>query len=267
MTYQAHLILDALQNAPFDSPAHVMLREVRNATGGTANERYADAIVASVWPSRGLWIAGIEVKVSKSDWKAELRNPAKSSSIQRFCDYWYVAVPDGLVSIDELPETWGLVTVKERAGKLSGKIVRRAPKLDPEPLSMVFVASILRNASASVQNQIGLEKYRWEEQRQTETQELRAFRGEKLNLERSKESLRKKCNDYETEINAFEAQTGIRIGGWRANAPVDVFRLAQEMIVNRRIIEDAGRAIGRLSEAATEAMKAIGAADNTERHG
>lgn len=45
---------------------------------------------------------GYEVKVSRSDYKRELRDPHKRSAAVRFCHEFYMAVPFGLLRPDEL---------------------------------------------------------------------------------------------------------------------------------------------------------------------
>lgn len=51
--------------------------------------------------SKREWI-GHEVKVSRSDLRAELLNPWKRQHYKRFCDRLYLVVPDGLLKPDEL---------------------------------------------------------------------------------------------------------------------------------------------------------------------
>lgn len=132
----------------FPDGAHAVLEEVRNGTGYRRRERYADALVCSCWPSRGLWLAGVEIKVSRSDWRKELEQPDKSAEIQRWCDYWWIAAPKGLVKNGELPVTWGLLEYDTKARTKSKiSVVVQAPKLEPHPLSIEFVASVLRSAS------------------------------------------------------------------------------------------------------------------------
>lgn len=135
----------------YPSGAYAVLEEVRNGTGYARKvERYADALVCSCWPSRGLWLAGIEIKVSRSDWLSELRDPSKSAEIQQWCDYWWIAAPAGLVREGELPVTWGLLEY-DPAARGKDKLVARAkaPKLEPAPMSAAFIASVLRSASSS----------------------------------------------------------------------------------------------------------------------
>ena len=136
-------VLTALRSGPLREPAHAWLLEVRNSVGYTRQVRYADALVLSVWPSRGLWIAGIEVKISRNDWLRELDNPKKSAELQRFCHYWWIAAPEGVVNADELPEKWGHYVIRGQKARASQK----ATLLKPDALTMDFVASVLRNQS------------------------------------------------------------------------------------------------------------------------
>ena len=87
---------------------------------------------------------GHEVKVSRSDWLTELRDPTKSERIKRFCDYWWLVVPDAsIVKPGELPEGWGLMV--QSGDKLRAKT--RAPRLTPEPLTLDFVAGLTAAAA------------------------------------------------------------------------------------------------------------------------
>lgn len=126
----------------FPAPAHCFLEQVADGTGAR-NYRWADAVAMSVWPSRGYDIHGIEVKVSKTDWKNELKQPEKSAAVQQFCNRWWVATPDDtLIAPGELPPTWGWMVC---TAKGSMKVVVPAPALTPKPPTIEFLASILRN--------------------------------------------------------------------------------------------------------------------------
>jgi hypothetical protein len=148
-------VLTLLQNCPrFAAPACAWLFEVRDGTGysGRTQGRYADALVCSLWPSRGIWLGGIEVKVSRSDWLKELADPTKSAAVQRYCDYWWIASPEGVVLPGEVPEQWGQIVVHPDASKTKRVIETRvAPKLSREAWSPEFLASVLRSVSATQQ--------------------------------------------------------------------------------------------------------------------
>lgn len=128
----------------YRQPEFAILFEVRNQTGFTRKIRSADAIAMSLYPSRGLEILGFEIKRSRGDWLNELRQPDKSAAIQKYCDRWYVVISDeAVVQNGELPGTWGLLV--PRGSKLTCKV--EAPKLTPEPIDRLFLASMMRNAN------------------------------------------------------------------------------------------------------------------------
>lgn len=122
---------------------YALMFEVGNTTGAGVS-RHADAVAMNLWPSRGLLIEGCEIKVSRSDWRRELDNPAKAEAIQRFCDQWWVVAPEGIVHEIEVPALWGLRTV---GANLMVKTVKQAPKLSAEPPTKGFIAAMLRRAS------------------------------------------------------------------------------------------------------------------------
>jgi hypothetical protein len=128
---------------PTEQGAYVILPQVRSKTGGASNIRIADAIIVSCWQSRGIWMGGVEIKVSLQDWRKELANPTKAESIQQYCKYWYVACPTGVIPIGEIPETWGLIEVN----RTGAKIVKRAMENECKPLPISLLASMLRNIS------------------------------------------------------------------------------------------------------------------------
>ena len=137
-----------LIEAKFEEPAHVVLPQVANGSGHMRVTRYADAMAMSLWPSRGLELHGFEIKVSKSDWKRELRDPEKSAPIQAYCDRWWIVAPGGVVDLAELPTTWGLFEPRKRRGKVSLHVAKQAPKLtDTKKIDRRFLAAILRRVA------------------------------------------------------------------------------------------------------------------------
>lgn len=97
----------------------------------------------NLWPSRGLELHGFEIKVSRSDWLRELKDPAKAESIVTYCDRWWIAVGDAeIVKDGELPPTWGLLVPRGK-GLIQKK---EAPKLNAQPVDRCFLAGLLRRA-------------------------------------------------------------------------------------------------------------------------
>ena len=115
---------------------------VASATGyGIA--RTADAVAMGLWPSRGLNFEGFELKVSRSDYLHELKQPEKAEEICQFCDKWWLVVSDEKIIQNDLPDNWGLIA--PRRGKLV--VIKQAPKLKCKPLDREFIASLFRKFS------------------------------------------------------------------------------------------------------------------------
>jgi hypothetical protein len=141
----AHDVIEALR-AKYPANAYAFLTEVADATGFA--RRHCDALVMSLWPSRGLEIIGFEVKVRRSDWLKELAMPEKAEAIAQYCDRWYLAVGDEeIVKEGELPASWGLfVPMKD------GLRCRKEAKLAepaPEP-GRSFLAALMRSIAAQL---------------------------------------------------------------------------------------------------------------------
>jgi hypothetical protein len=86
-------------------------------------------------------LIGHEVKVSRSDWLHELRQPEKAEAWKRFCHEWYLVVSEeAIVRPGELPEDWGLLVSHGR----SLRMVQRATRLVPEPMGMSQIAALTR---------------------------------------------------------------------------------------------------------------------------
>jgi len=134
----------------YQRPNHILLREVANRIGffplkdGTTDThlRYADYMAVAMTKAQGkkpLSIIGIEVKVSRSDYRTELKTPEKSI-MKRYCDEWFLCCPKGLIDPKELPDDqWGLIYV---ADDLTTRIVKKSVKA-PAELTRDFLASIM----------------------------------------------------------------------------------------------------------------------------
>lgn len=106
--------------------------------------RIADLIVVDAWGSGGYAFHGHEVKVSRSDWLAELRAPEKAEVFRRHMDYWWFVVPDAhVIRPGELPPECGLLV-----GTRKLRAAVNAPKqLSPEPIPRAMLASMFRAAA------------------------------------------------------------------------------------------------------------------------
>jgi hypothetical protein len=87
---------------------------------GFAAQRICDYMAMDLWTGygalRGPKLHGHEVKVSRSDWLTELRDPEKAEAFRRYCDFWWLVVSDkDIVKPGELPAGWGLMVAHGRS--------------------------------------------------------------------------------------------------------------------------------------------------------
>lgn len=110
---------------------YVCIEEARSGAGFNGNDGRCDFLAINTWQSRGMELIGHEVKVSMSDWKAELAKPEKAERFAKFCRRWYVAVPNDLATKikHEVPPMWGLLSVSVKG---TVREVIAAPARDPE---------------------------------------------------------------------------------------------------------------------------------------
>lgn len=132
----------------WNAPQWAIMWEVGEGTGA-ASGRYADAVMMSLWPSRGLELHGVEIKVSRSDWKREAANPEKAEAIAKYCDRWWIHTPPGIVDdLSDLPPAWGLREFDGRAWHT----IREAEKTDAAQITRPFLAAMLRRADGAMQS-------------------------------------------------------------------------------------------------------------------
>jgi len=125
--------------------SHVVLEQVADGTG-MYQGRWIDAVVFSLWASKGLYRFAFEVKVSRSDFLHELSNPIKHKwCLECFHQFWFVA-PQDVIQIEELPPNVGWMY--PRGGKLA---VKRHAVANPNPrLDDVLLAAFMRAASKGI---------------------------------------------------------------------------------------------------------------------
>lgn len=134
-----------------NGPRYVFAEHVRNYCGfaGYGTDvvlRTADAMALDLWPSSGHLIHGFEVKVSRSDWLTELKDPEKAEAFRPYVDHWWLVVPDASIVRDDLPTGWGLLAIGSD-GVLRAR--RQAPRLDRQPMPFGMTAAWLRAVAKS----------------------------------------------------------------------------------------------------------------------
>ena len=120
---------------------------VRSRLGFDA-PRTADFIAVDLWGAsygppekRGPFIHGHEVKVSRSDWLHELKDPEKAEEFKPYVHHWWLVVSDkNIVKPGELPDGWGLMVKYGR----TVRVITAAPLLRPVPMPLTMHGSLLR---------------------------------------------------------------------------------------------------------------------------
>jgi len=237
--------LRALVRKKWASPAWALFEEVGNSTGFGCS-RHADAIAVSIWPSRGLSIQGLELKVSRSDWLRELKDPSKSEAIQQYCDFWFVIASDEKVVLpEELPANWGLLVAK--GGRLSVK--KQAPRLNPKQLDVGFVASLMRKRF-DAEERIRLEALnKGFEDGVKNGPEHHARKVHEL--EREKENLEKR-------VREFEEASGIKLDSWRLGKIGQAARFIADSFLHGDFDERLGNLANRIAEISEDLSKCRG---------
>lgn len=182
-------------------PEWVLLQQVRNQQGfgGRDPIRTFDALMVGLWESRGHPVHGFEVKVSRGDWKRELKDPSKADPLVRHVTHWWVAAPVGVVDPTTLPDGWGLQVVDAK-GRV--RVVREAEKREAQPPTWSMVAAILKRAAEQVTGEARLraEYERGRKDGRGEIEQGYAMKG-----------LRDERDRLAKHIAAFEEASGLRL--------------------------------------------------------
>jgi len=187
--------------ARFCSPEWSIFFEVADGTGMN-QRRWADAVAMNMYPSRGMEIHGFEIKVSRNDWLRELKNPEKSSTVQQYCDRWWIVAPKELIKPGELPPTWGHYDISATG------IIRQmvaGPKLESVPVNKSFMAAMLRRAGGVDEAVMAAAVSREREQLEAQFNDR---------LQREVDYRATKANIAIEKLAEFERETGLSIDGY-----------------------------------------------------
>lgn len=216
-----------LLRTKYAAPEWALMEEVAPKTGG--GTRYADAVAVNLWQSRGHAVNGFEVKVSRSDWLRELKQPEKADPVMRYCDYWWLVSEKGVVKPGELPINWGHM---ERSGN-SLRVATAAPKLEAQPLTREFFASLMRRGHEQLES---IASKQWANKHAEMLRVQQAEIADRVRYAtRDAEALRE-------QVRKFEAATGITISQY--SSPIPMVALAKRL-ANLQGFDSSG-ALGRL---------------------
>jgi hypothetical protein len=181
----------------FRAPEWATFFEVHNGTGAS-QRRSADAVAMNLFPSRGLSLHGFEFKASRGDWLRELKDPAKSEPVQRYCDHWWIVTLPDIVRPDELPATWGLYVLK--GSGLHAQV--KAPRLARQPIDAPFLAALLRRAHEYAGHNLDAEVMKRIADAQAQLEDR---------IKRAVDDRTREYRALRASVDAFEAASGIKI--------------------------------------------------------
>lgn len=214
--------LKSALRARYAEPEWAIFFEVADSTGHRASGGYADAVAMGLYPSRGLEVQGFEIKVSRADWRRELKKPHKAEPVFRYCDRWWLVTVPGVVKDGELPPTWGLLEIR-KDGKLTPAVP--APTLTAAPIDKTFTAALLRRAGQCDARSL-------EVLVQERTQDLVTRHAQAL--AQAREQADRKRDRMQEKARAIQAATGIDMLGW---SPPDEVARAIRFVLDRRLLE------------------------------
>lgn len=124
------------RNGGVGMPEHLLLFEVpvdgRPAFPGVPGledrrmRQRIDAVAVGMWRKTEHLVHGFEIKVSRADLLAELRDPDKAAAGVAACDTWSLVLAPGLLRPDDvLPDGWGVLVAGKRALRWSQRPARR----------------------------------------------------------------------------------------------------------------------------------------------
>ena len=164
-------------------------------------------MVMGLWPSRGLILHGIEVKVHRGDWLKELKQPEKAENVFGYCDRWWLCSTSGVAKLEEIPANWGWLECK---GK---RIYTRkdAPVLKPtKSMDKNFVAAMFRRLSESQAQMVP----RSEISRELTERYNEGVEDGKGIVERERKYEKRQLDELRQAVKSFEDSSGLTLGGW-----------------------------------------------------
>jgi len=173
--------------------------------------RTVDAMAFGCWRSVGIAVHGYEIKVSRGDWLRELQDPEKSFAFSNRCNYWWIAAPEKIVKLEELPAHWGLREVFKTDDGYSVKIRKPATFNDKPVFDMPFVVALARACYRKSPDRIADQREIDEAYQRGRRDTLKAKATE---TPWEIQNLKRELSQLKDTVAAFESAAGIKIDRW-----------------------------------------------------
>jgi len=230
----------------YPAGAYSVLQHVPTTTGiPEGKERYSDCLIFSHWPSRGVYITGVEIKCSKADLLRELNDPTKSEAFARYCKFWYIAAPKGIVDVNELPDNWGLM----ETARSKMKVVKKAKENESvEPPPTGFTSAIMRRFYEQEVCQSSRSYMNGYQKGVRDTEE----RLKKDDRDYELEIARREVKEYEDAFVEFEKKSGVKIRTWTAG---EIGTAVKTSLMMKNNIHPAVKGVIKRMETVTDNLK------------
>ena len=123
-------------------PRYALAFDVPAVAGGSTS-RSADAVAVGLTWETGHVVTGFVFRSCRENLEHELGNLAKAEAVKRYCDYWYLVVPEPVAKEAAVPDDWGLMSVAWQ-GDL--RPVKQAPELPRLSWPREFAAGFAKAA-------------------------------------------------------------------------------------------------------------------------
>lgn len=148
-TMTAGAVVDALERR-WPAAEYLALREAPQDS--MRQGRKLDLLVISLWNSRGHQLDGVEIKVSVSDWRRELKAPAKADWWVHHVHRFWIATPTDVAAKikDEIPPGWGLLAVGDKVRE----VIKAKRRANPTTFTWAESIGLLRAAADAGPNML-----------------------------------------------------------------------------------------------------------------
>lgn len=145
-TWTADQVLDVLERTRHAGDEWLFLRELRLGTGYSRDncDQRMDAWVMHFWPSKSNISIAYEVKVTRSDFRHEIRKPAKRKHALLWSNRFSFVAPSGVIPHAEVPPECGLIEVSGSPDSAKLHTAIAAPVRDCMWPTWLFFASVCR---------------------------------------------------------------------------------------------------------------------------
>jgi hypothetical protein len=204
-------------------PRYVAAIQVNNGAG-FSYRRTLDVVVFDTWPSAGLKLHGLEIKISKQDLRRELQDTQKFADWEDHLDQFSIVAPKGLVDLKLLPPKWGLYVDDEK----SGLRARRKPLMlhagKRPQMSRSIAAAFVR---ALVDRSLSTEAL--------SAEFTRGYERGKDDTEYEGRTDKNRVTELERAINEFKDASGIQISTWQGDKIGEAVKMVMGGGIKRRI--------------------------------